>query len=78
MDEEYGATTFTEAAVQDHTEFHQKCHWEYLDNVTGEWSPTTVEKLQKDEEIQKRVSTRRWVPEGVLSAVKKKVLRIGV
>lgn len=76
MDEEYGALTFTEVEVQDYTEFHHKGHWEYLENGTGEWIPTTVSELQKDEEKQKRVSARRWVPEGELSVEKKKVLRI--
>jgi hypothetical protein len=62
----YGITTETNVAVKDHTELFENGHWEYYDGDFHQWvkgsSPTVL---------------RRWVPDGAISKVTRKVLYIG-
>ena len=65
-DGDYGITTETDVAVKDHIELFKNGHWEYYDGDFDKWLKG-----------RSPVAVSRWVPDGAISKVTKKVLYIG-
>ena len=70
MDEDYGKCLEKRVEIKEHTEVKRNGHWEMKDTISGEWKKVAVEDIKPKRGI-------RWMPEGGVTKVTRKVLCIG-